>query len=533
MNRRYSRAPANCIAGHVPRQSIPGHNGRFELFHTVAIIVSIVAPLQNFGQNVTIRPVAYYEPRDEEEVASLLARHRGQSIRVMGRRHSWSRAIEGDGVVLSLWKMKHVEIRRGADPDSEQTHVTVGAGCQIKSLLKQLHQSGWTLPSVGLINEQTIAGAISTGTHGSGRHSLAHYVVSVKVARFDSNTGEVVIEHLNDGDNLRAARCSLGCLGVILSVTMQCRKAYGIEEHLREYQTLPQVLEAEATYPLQQFFLIPWRWNYLAQHRREVSSSRSKLAWLYRLYWWASIDIGLHLLIVGTLRLLGSIRPIQFLYKSVIPWTVIYHWKVIDDSAAMLVMEHELFRHIEMEIFVRREFLSAALDHVRHVLTIAGAASRKPASNGASPARIEELRGRYGHHYPICIRRVMRDDTLISMSSSGQDGKSPASDNDSDWFAISLISYARPSERQGFFDVMGYLAETMSIEFGARPHWGKLCPLPAKSLVALYPRFCDFRRICTERDPTGSFRNSWLSELLSCSPDEPASERLSVPNACG
>lgn len=458
--------------------------------------------LRNFGQNLSIRPTAYYEPRDEREVLTILDRHRGEQVRAVGSLHSWSDAPGGEGVVLNLKHLQQVEVQEG-----DATSVVVGAGCQIKTLLARLKQRGRTLPSVGLITEQTIAGAISTGTHGSGRNSLSHYIQAVRVARYDQATGVAIVEQIEAGDALRAARCSLGCLGIILSVIMQCREPYGVEEHLREYATLDEVLQAQEEFPLQQFFFTPWRWTYLAQHRREVPNRRSRLAWLYRIYWFLSIDLGLHLLIKATLRLAGSFRVMQFLFRHVIPRTVIRNWKVTDESSAMLVMEHELFRHIEMELFVTRDHLLDALEYVRNVLSVAGRTSPTLPDlslDSADMERLSALRGQYGHHYPICIRRVLPDDTLISMASGGSQ----------DWYAISLVSYARPTERQGYSQVMEFLASTMSRRFGARPHWGKYCPLPAAELVALYPRFTDFRALCESRDRQGVFRNQWLTSLF-------------------
>lgn len=461
-----------------------------------------VTTLHNFGRNLVIQPTAFYEPADEAEVLAILDRHRGEQIRVVGRLHSWSDAPSGQGVVLNLNRLAQVELRQAG----EGAEVVVGAGCQIKSLLARLKEQGWTLPSVGLINEQSIAGTISTGTHGSGRHSLSHYVAAIRVARYDESTGAAIIEQIDAGTALQAARCSLGCLGVIVSVTMVCRKQYLIEEHLRDHATLESVLQAEAQYPLQQFFFNPWSWKFLAQHRRESPGPRSRLARLYRAYWFVTIDICLHLLILTPLRLLPGTRTLKFLFRNVIPNSVVRGWKVTDDSASMLVMEHELFRHIEMELFVTRDRLAAALEYVRAVLTVAGSSAAAPdvKMDHSEAARLESLRKTYVHHYPICIRRVMPDDTLISASSG----------LDQDSYAISLISYALPKDRQGFANVMGFLAETMSKRFGARPHWGKFCPLSAQQMVALFPRFHQFRSECERRDPTGVFRNQWMTDLF-------------------
>lgn len=459
----------------------------------------MTAILKNFGRNRELRPAAYYEPASEAEVLDILRRHRGDSIRVIGRLHSWSDAPGGDGVVLNLKHLNQIQLQ-------SDTSVVVGAGAQVKHVLSTLKRQGRTLLSVGLITEQTLVGAASTGTHGSGRNSLSHAVQSARVARYDSATGEPVIVDIDEGEALRAIRCSLGALGIILSVTVPSRACYGVEEFLKEYRNLDDVLQAETQYPLQQFFLTPWRWRFLAQHRREVPPGRSALAWLYRIHWYLSIDIALHLLIVGTLRTLGSFRVPQFLFRYVIPRSVIYGWKVTDDSASALVMEHELFRHLEMEVFVRRRHLAQALADLKNVLVVAGTRHEPGPMDLTDSERqqLDGLRKRYGHHYPICIRRVLPDDTLISMSEGA----------DEDWYAISLITYARPHQRQGFFSVMEFLAALMARKFGARPHWGKYCPLSPTSLAALYPRFPQFRALCEAADHDGRFRNEWIRHLF-------------------
>ena len=240
-------------------------------------------------------------------------------------------------------------------------------------------------------------------------------------------------------------------------------------------------------------------------------SPRSHWASLYRLYWYLCFDVGLHLLVLLAVRLVASFRLIRLLYRHIIPYAVIRRWKVVDESSAMLVMEHQLFRHIETELFVRSQDLPEALDHVRRVLVVAGDSSQvAPGVSQHGGALSDEaiqaasLRGRYCHHYPICIRRVLKDDTLISMTSG----------DDQVWYAISLISFAPLAEREGFFQVATFLAQTMFQKFGARPHWGKWCPLTADELVSLYPRFKEFRAVCESRDPVGVFRNGWTTTLF-------------------
>ncbi len=461
----------------------------------------------NFGHNQVLRPSAAYAPANEEEVLEILDRHQGQQVRAVGRLHSWSEAAVTDSVLLDLRQLNHVHLQ----PDGDQLVARVGAGCQIKRLLKHLGRQDATLPSLGLITQQTIAGAISTGTHGSGGHSMSHYVVAVRLARYDASSGRAIIEEITAGEQLEAVRCSLGSLGIILAVTVRCRPQYNVQEHFSEYRQLSDVLAAEESFPLQQFFLIPWRWSYFSQHRCEQPGTRSLLAGLYRVYWLLVMDLGMHLLVIFLVRLLQSRSAIRCAFRRVVPLFVIRNWKVTDRSSSMLVMKHEAFRHIEIELFVRRTRLAEALEYARDVITVAG--GRGSTLSADNQRRIEKLgmhealaglHDKYCHHYPICVRRVCPDDTLISM----------ASGEGEDWYAISFISYAKPAQRAGFFQFANFMAKSMAQLFAARPHWGKVCPLEATELAALYPRFDRFRAVSTSLDPEGLFHNCWTATLL-------------------
>ena len=470
----------------------------------------------NFGGNVELNPGTAYVPETEHEVLGILDSHRGQRIRCVGRLHSWSRVIEVKDVLLDLRKLNHVITSESGDHFS----VNVGAGCQIKRLLAELErQKNWTLPSLGLITEQSVAGAVSTATHGSGRNSLCHYVMSVRVARYDNVTGRAIIVEITEGDELRAARCSLGSLGIILSVQMQCRSTYRVEESFHEYQRLTDVVAAEERFPLQQFFLIPWRWSYMAQHRRETSNDCSSTAWLYRWYRFLTIDVAMHLLILLMVRVLRAKTLIRLVLRRIIPAFVVRDWLVVDQSTPQLVMEHELFRHIEMELFVNREKLASAMMFVEQVLSVAGGTSKKiddafvtQLSLAGLQDDLTTLAGIYCHHFPICIRKVLPDDALISMSCSGC-GPTDAS-ADSPWYAITFTCYSRGNDRDAFEAVGRFLSRSMAALFAARPHWGKLCYLQPSELRILYPRFDAFRKVSRESDPGRNFQNDWTRLLL-------------------
>jgi FAD/FMN-containing dehydrogenase len=172
-------------------------------------------------------------------------------------------------------------------------------------------------------------------------------------------------------------------------------------------------------------------------------------------------------------------------------------------------MEHELFRHLELELFVQRKHISNAAHLIAEILKLADDPShnlsRRAVGWLAEASALEtcqSLRGSYSHHYPICFRRVVQDDTLISM----------ASDCPDDCYAVSLITYTLPRDR--FYRLVTLIAEVCARLFDARIHWGKWFPLDGKEVARQYPHLSKFREICRRFDPQGVFRNRFICERL-------------------
>ena len=120
--------------------------------------------------------------------------------------------------------------------------------------------------------------------------------------------------------------------------------------------------------------------------------------------------------------------------------TIPRNWRVVDDARKMLVMQHDLFRHIEIELFVARSQLLEANQFLKHALTEFGGQSSDCDDESLAEWLLPH-RGTYLHRYPICFRRILPDDTLISMCSPNQ------SNPDDDWYAISCLLYTSPSPR--------------------------------------------------------------------------------------
>lgn len=455
----------------------------------------------NFGGNVTFSPQHHEVASNEAEVLEIFQRHRGRRVRAYGSLHSWSQVAKCDGVAVNVSRLNRIQLHT----DTSNPTATVEAGCQIKQLLAELNLHGWTTPTLGLIAEQTIAGATATATHGSGRHCLSHYICNLRLATYDSE-GNPVVREISGGEELQAACCSLGAMGIVTQVTIPIRKQYLIEEHFREYKGLESVIMAEGEYPIQQFFFIPWKWTYLAQHRRETQASRSWHAPAYRFFWAWGMDHGLHWFIVASARWLPD-WVCSLAFQFVLPSLVPRGWRVADRSDRQLTMQHQLYRHIETELFVKQSQLAEMLDLTRWLLEwSAGRESpgRDAWADGINECEMasefDSLQGSYRHHYPICIRKVQADKGLVTMSGS---------DDDEAWYAVSFISYASPDKRAGFLQFASIITYLSTHLFSARPHWGKHYP-SAISFQDLYVNYEKFLEIRSRTDPTNAFIPEWM-----------------------
>lgn len=287
-------------------------------------------------------------------------------------------------------------------------------------------------------------------------------------------------------------------------------------------EQLADVIDAEREYPLQQFFLVPWRWTYMSQYRRETDRPKSGTSWLYLWYRYLSIDILMLLVVLLVVRVLRINAIIRLMFRQVIPAFVIRDWHVVSPSSLQLVMENELFRHTELELFVQKTNLESAMSFVRQTLCVAAGTAnsidtsfRERLIRPGLEKELNEVSGTYCHHFPICVRKVLQDDTLISMASPAD--LASKEESPEAWYAITFTSFARSSDREAFEQLGRFLTRSMSTLFAARPHWGKLNYLQPDQLRELYPQFEVFQQLCQSYDPDGHFQNDWTSELASVS----------------
>ncbi len=175
----------------------------------------------NWAKNVQCTPVSFAEPETEAEIIELVKNHK--KIRVAGTGHSWSAVCETEELLMNLEKYNKV-----ISLDKEAKTITVQAGIKLEMLNAILDKEGLALKVLGSIAKQTIAGAISTGTHGTGIkfQCLASQVLSFSLIK--ANGEKVFFEKGNEDFN--AAVISIGCLGIISEMTLQVVDGFNLHD---------------------------------------------------------------------------------------------------------------------------------------------------------------------------------------------------------------------------------------------------------------------------------------------------------------
>src|ERR1700729_2233281 len=168
-------------------------------------------------------------PASEDELAALVheASRQNLGMRVAGSGHSFTPVVATSGLLLSLKNLQGI-----VSVDEKRKRVVVRAGTRIGDIGRALKQIGLSLANQGDIDTQAIAGALSTGTHGTGigLGCLSSQAVGMRLVQGDGSM--LSIEADTDAETMSAAQVSVGMLGVISTITLQAIPAYNLEEKL-------------------------------------------------------------------------------------------------------------------------------------------------------------------------------------------------------------------------------------------------------------------------------------------------------------
>jgi FAD/FMN-containing dehydrogenase len=242
---------------------------------------------KNWSGKLEATPIEIAEPRSESDVVDIVRRQSGAKIRCVGAGHSHAPLVVTDGIVLDTAALVgEMEI------DSRRREAWVGAGVRISSLGEPLRKSGLALKNQGDIDRQSIAGAVGTGTHGTGPllQNLSASVIGARVVLADGST--LVCGPDREPGLLDVSRLSLGAVGVVTRVHLSLRDAYKLEEKMW-FEDLDAVLhrigELTAATRHFEFFWLPGKPRAAckslaetdAEARYPLATEGSRLAWSY------------------------------------------------------------------------------------------------------------------------------------------------------------------------------------------------------------------------------------------------------------
>jgi L-gulono-1,4-lactone dehydrogenase len=424
----------------------------------------------NWAGDQSCAPAACERPAgiDELRAAIVRAAERDRSVRVVGSGHSFSDIACTDGLMLSLDRLTDV-----LDLDRASGLVRVQAGITIRELSLALHEHGLALENVGDIDAQTVAGAISTATHGTGAglRNLAAQVSELTLVLADSST--LTCSAQSDPEVWRAARVGLGALGAIAEVTLRCVPAFtlhGVDASAPLAEVLERFEQLAQGNDHFEFFTFPHSEVALTRTNNRTERPPRPRG---RLSAYAN-DVLLTNRAFELFCRAGRRFPAQIPRLNRLVTALAGRRERVDRSAAIFASPR-LVRFTEMEYALPRADTPTA---VRRVLELI------------------QRRG-FAVPFPIEVRTVAGDDAFLST----------AYGRDSGFVAVHMY---RGMEWEPYFRAV----EVIMDELGGRPHWGKRHFQNAATLRPRYPEWDRFQAVRARLDPQGRFANEWTERVL-------------------
>ncbi|WP_433601791.1 D-arabinono-1,4-lactone oxidase [Nocardia sp. CA-135953] len=424
----------------------------------------------NWAGDQHCTPAALATPRNTDELAEIIGRAAttGQTVRVAGAGHSFTDAVLTDGILLDLAKLNRIR-----NVDRETGRVRVEAGITLNAASNALHPLGLAFPNLGDIDVQTIAGATATATHGTGAtlQNLSAALQSIELVLADGSRVELNEE--SDPEGWRAARVSVGALGVVSAVTLQLVPSFVLEGIERPVPVEEVLAELDAYVDGNQHFeFYMFGHSPLAMTKRNNPVDLPEQPRGRAADWFA--DILMSNYAFDALCRLGKRRP------RLVPWihrgaayAGSYRRQV--DRSYRVFASPRLIRFTEMEYAIPREHSAAAIREIKDLAT------------------------RFDTPMPIEVRWVAPDDAFLS----------PAGGRDTCYIAVHQY---RGMDFEPYFRA----CETVFDKYDGRPHWGKRHFQTADTLRARYPDWDNFAEVRRRLDPKGRFANAYVERVLGC-----------------
>ncbi|MFJ6482885.1 D-arabinono-1,4-lactone oxidase [Streptomyces sp. NPDC091682] len=424
----------------------------------------------NWAGNVTATPARTVTPASVGELQEAVRRAAEDGLRVkaVGTGHSFTAAAATDGVLVRPQALAGIRsIDRAAGT------VTVAAGTALKDLNRALAREGLSLTNMGDIMEQTVSGATSTGTHGTGRDSAS---IAAQIRGLELVTADGRLLTCSEKENpevFAAARVGIGALGIVTAITFAVEPLFFLtarEEPMGFERVTAEFEEHFAENEHFEFYWFPHTGNC---NTKRNNRSQGPAAPPGRVSAWVEDE----LLSNGLFQAVNSLgRAVPATIPSIARLASrALSARTYTDIPYKVFTSPRRVRFVEMEYALPREQVVEALRELRAMVD-------------RSTLRIS---------FPVEVRTAPADDITLST----------ASGRDTAYIAVHMY---KGTPYQAYFTA----AERIFTAHGGRPHWGKVHTRDAGYFAEVYPRFGEFTALRDRLDPDRVFGNDYLRRVL-------------------
>lgn len=424
---------------------------------------------KNWAGNQKSSPSVVERPSSESEVIAVVRRavNSKQRVKVVGSGHSFTGIAVPDEIMIDLSKLNRI-----VDVDRARGLVTVQAGIVLSDLNTHLESQHLSMPNLGDVTYQTLAGAVSTSTHGTGlnRTGLAAQIDSFRMVTASGET--IVCDRSQNAEIFHCGRVSLGALGVITEFTLKVVPAFNlraVEQPVRIDDVLNNFTRLIEENDFFEFYWVPHtKWALTKANNvtlDPVDSPGRFRTWYNKMF--------LENYAFGVLCRIGRLFP-QLIPRlaTILPSTGRNEYVNISHR---IFSSKRLVKFYEMEYSIALDSLAPALREVMKMVDDRG----------------------FRVSFPVEVRCTDGDDIPFSTSTGRR----------SAYIAVHMFTGSEYSE---------YFAAVEAIlrKYEGRPHWGKIHNLDASDISSLYPEYQRFIEVRNQLDPEGVFTNDYLRRVL-------------------
>ncbi|MFM9595441.1 D-arabinono-1,4-lactone oxidase [Streptomyces scabiei] len=425
---------------------------------------------RNWAGNVTARPVREVTPATVEELAAAVRRAAEDDLRVkaVGTGHSFTAAAATDGVLIRPQLLTGIR-----KIDREAMTVTVAAGTPLKRLNLALAREGLSLTNMGDIMEQTVSGATSTGTHGTGRDSasIAAQIRGLELVTADGSV--LTCSPTENPDVFAAARVGIGALGIVTAITFAVEPIFLLtarEEPMPFEKVMAEFDELHAENEHFEFYWFPHTGNTNTKRNNRSAGPEKPVPQLNSWFEDEFLSNG----VFQVANWVGQAVPATIPTIAQISSRALSA-RTYTDIPYKVFTSPRRVRFVEMEFAVPREALVDTLRELKAMVD-------------RSKLRVS---------FPVEVRTAPADDITLST----------ASGRESAYVAVHMF---KGTPYQAYFTA----AERIFTAHEGRPHWGKVHTRDTDYFAKVYPRFGEFTALRDRLDPERRFQNDYLRRVL-------------------